>query len=376
MKVLILTNDSTGLIKFRRELMERLIEEDYKVQVSVPEGILIEEIKSIGCKVILNGYLERRGTSIKKDWKLIRYYVRLLKQEKPDIVLTYTIKPNAYGGIACSLLGIPYIANITGLGTSIKNRGNLRFVALLLYRIGLKKAAKVFFQNRENQEYMHKKHIVTKEQSDIIPGSGVNIDKHCYEPYPGTKSPVVFTTIGRIMKDKGIHEILEAAEKTKKKYQDTVFRLIGDFDGNYSETIQEYERKNIITYIPQQPDIHPYIAESHAIIHASYHEGMSNVLLEAAATGRPVIATDVHGCIEAFEPEVTGIAFQAGDAAGLRIAIEKFLAMSNGEREAMGKAGREKMEKEFNRDIVVGKYMAEIERILKKGKHYHNYNEQ
>ena len=117
MKVLILTNDCTGLIKFRRELIERLIEEDYKVQVSVPEGIFIEEIKSIGCKVALNCYLERRGTSIKKDWKLIRYYVRLLKREKPDIVLTYTIKPNAYGGIACSLLGIPYIANITGLGT-------------------------------------------------------------------------------------------------------------------------------------------------------------------------------------------------------------------------------------------------------------------
>lgn len=363
-KLLILANDSTGLFKFRKELIERLMDHNWKVYVSLPEGIFIDHIKKMGCSVIINRYLERRGTSISKDLCLLRYYIRLQEEIQPDMVFTYTIKPNVYGGTASAFLGIPYIANVTGLGTTIENRGILRFIAVSAYRLGLRKAEKVFFQNKDNQAYMLRHHIVKQEKCGLLPGSGVNIDEHRYEPYPKAEGPVIFTVLGRIMRDKGIHEILEAAGQIKRKYPHTVFRLVGDFDESYEGIVRKYERRNIVTYIPQQPDVHPFIAESHAVLHASYHEGMSNVLLEAAATGRPVIATDVHGCIETFEPGVTGIAFRAGSTSSLISAVEKFLAMSHEERVAMGKAGRIKMEKEFNRRIVVDKYMAEAKKIL------------
>lgn len=363
MKILILANDCTGLFKFRKELIEKLIEHNHKLYISVPAGMLIHDIRAMGCKVAINHHMERRGTSVRKDFNLIQYYVWLLRETRPDVVLTYTIKPNAYGGMACSLLGVPYIANITGLGTSIENKGLLRAVALLAYRLGLKKAKKVFFQNEENRNHMLDAHVVKEGQSERIPGSGVNIHQHCYEPYPESDGPVVFTTIGRIMKDKGIDEILEAAKNVKKNYPYTVFRLIGDFDERYEDEVRRYEELGILTYIPQQKEIHPYITGSHAILHASHHEGMSNVLLEAASTGRPVIATDVPGCIDAFEPDITGIAFQAGDTGSLVQALERFLALSHEEKEAMGKAGRRKMEREFNRDRVVNRYMEEIEKI-------------
>lgn len=362
MRILILANNDVGLYKFRKELIEKLVEQKQKVYISVPKGIFINDIKAIGCNVIVNNYLERRGTNIEQDLKLICYYAWLFMRMKPDIVLTYTIKPNVYGGLVCTLLKIPYIVNITGLGTAMENKGILQFLALVLYKIGLRKAQTVFFQNEENLRYMLKHHIVKREQCRKIPGSGVNTSQHCYEPYPKYNKTIIFTTIGRIMRDKGINEILEAAERVKKKYPNTIFRLIGDFDEEYRDKVRRYEELGIVSYIAQQKDVHPFIAESHAIIHASYHEGMSNVLLEAASTGRPVIATDVHGCIEIFEPDKTGIAFKAGSVTSLIHAIEKFLALSYQEKEAMGRAGRIKIEKKFDRNIVVDKYIKEIEK--------------
>lgn len=363
MKILFLANSDVGLYKFRKELIEKLVEQKQEVYVSVPAGMFINDINAIGCNVIINNYLERRGTNIKHDLKLIHYYMWLLKRVKPDVVLTYTIKPNVYGGLVCTFLKVPYIVNVTGLGTSIENKGVLRFIALALYKVGLKKAQTIFFQNEENLKYMLKYHIVKKEKCKRIPGSGVNTSQHCYEPYPKYNEKIIFTTIGRIMRDKGINEVLGAAEKIKKKYPDTIFRLIGDFDEEYKDKVKGYEKLGIVSYIAQQKEVHPFIAESHAIIHASYHEGMSNVLLEAASAGRPVIATDVHGCIEIFEPDKTGIAFQAGNTISLINAVEKFLSLSYEEKEIMGKAGRIKIEKEFDRNIVVEKYIKEIEKI-------------
>lgn len=363
MKILILANNDSGVFKFRKELIEELVKKKNQIYVSVPEGDFIDAINELGCKVVINDYMDRRGTKIRRDLRLFRYYVRLIKEMRPDIVLTYTIKPSSYGGIACRLLNIPYIVNVTGLGTSIENGGILRLIALTSYRLGLKKARKVFFQNTGNRDYMVNHHIVEQEKSEILPGSGVNIEQYSYEPYPESDEKLVLTTIGRIMKDKGINEILRAAEKIKQEHPNIIFRLIGIFDEEYGDKIQRYVSSGVITYIPWQDNIHPFIMDSHAILHASYHEGMSNTLLEAASMGRPVIATDVHGCIETFEPDVTGIAFKAKDTESLVNAIEKFLALTHEKRVEMGKAGREKMVREFNRNLVVGKYIKEIEKI-------------
>ncbi len=364
MKILILANHQLGLYKFRKELLERLVKEKYCVYISVPKDQYTKELKSIGVKLIDNKYMDRRGTNPIHDIRLVNYYKVLIKKVEPDVVLSYTIKPNVYGGYVCSKLGIPYITNVTGLGTSVQNGGILQKLTLKMYKIGLKKAYVVFFQNEENRTFMVKNRIVNSEKTDLLPGSGVNINQYCYEEYPDDKTKVVFTTIGRIMKDKGIDEVLGAAELIKKKHPKTEFRLIGDFDENYEKCVRDYDDKGIIKYLGFQKDIHSYMAESHAIIHASYHEGMSNILQEAASTGRPVIATEVHGCIETYENELTGLMFRAGNTESLVDAIERFLLLSKDEKIAMGKAGRNKMVKEFNRDIVIDKYLKVIHSII------------
>ncbi len=343
--------------------MEKLVSDHHEVYVSVPEDEYTSELESTGVRIIHNDRLERRGTNPLKDLKLFKYYKNILKEIMPDVVFTYTIKPNVYGGYACGRLKIPYIVNVTGLGTAVQNGGLMQKITLLLYKIGIKKAKRVFFQNEENLKFMISHNTVRREQTGLLPGSGVNTDQHCYEPYPENDDHIIFTTVGRIMKDKGIDEILNAAEIIRAKYPQTEFRLIGDYDEKYEETVKQYESRGVIRYLGFQKDVHPYMAESHAIIHASYHEGMSNILQEASSTGRPVIATDVHGCIEIIDPGVTGLVFKVKNADSLAETIEKFINMPHEEKENMGKAGREKMIREFSRKIVIEKYINEISEI-------------
>ena len=364
MNILILTNHQVGLIKFRHELLETLVLDGNKIYVSVPESGYSTELEKMGVYTVPNFRLDRRGTNPLKDLRLLHYYRRLLKKVEPDVVLTYTIKPNVYGGYACKKRHIPYIVNVTGLGTSIENSGFMQSVILKMYKKGLEGAQKVFFQNTENLNFMVEHGIVQADKTYVLPGSGVNTDEHSYEPYPESDEPIIFTTIGRIMKDKGILEILDAAKIIKQNNSNVLFRLIGDFDEeNLKIKVEKAIDGKNVEYIPFQKDIKPYIRSSHAILHASYHEGMSNVLLEAASSGRPVIATIVPGCIETFEPDVTGFAFEPRNVESLVEAIERFLAISHEQKVKMGKAGREKMIKEFERKIVVKKYKDEISKI-------------
>jgi galacturonosyltransferase len=288
--------------------------------------------------------------------------LKLLKKIKPDVVFTYTIKPNVYGGMACALKRIPYIANVTGLGTAVQNGGIMQKLTLTLYKLGLKKAKMVFFQNSENQKFMLKCGIV-KGNNDLLPGSGVNLEQHCFEPYPESDEKVVLLTIGRMMRDKGTNEILQAAKIIKADYSNVVFRFIGAHDGNCKENLDIAVKQGIVEYIGKQPGVHPFIKESHATLHASYHEGMSNVLLETASSGRPVIATDVPGCRETYDDGVSGIAFKPKDVDDLVRAIKEFLSLTNEQKAQMGKAGREKMENEFNRNIIISKYLNIIENL-------------
>ncbi len=366
MKILIIGNHQIGLYKFRRELLERLVSERYDVFISVPDGPFTDKIKAIGCKVIINGYMDRRGTNPVHEFQLFRHYKAILKELKPDLVFTYTIKPNVYGGYLCGKKRIPYIVNVTGLGSSIQHGGMLGRMALSLYRGGLKRAEKVFFQNNSNLTFMIDHGVVKNEKYALLPGSGVNTDQYSYKLYPDSSDGVVFSTIGRIMRDKGIEELLEAAEIIKQKHPETIFRLIGEFDEGYEERVSKYVARGIIQYVGFKEDVRDDIADSHAIIHASHHEGMSNVLLEAASIGRPVIATDIPGCIETFDPGVSGISFSPCNTESLVSAIEKFLSLSSRQWEDMGKAGRNKMELEFNRDIVIEKYMSEIRTIIRR----------
>jgi len=360
-KILILSNVDSGLYNFRRELLEAFVANGHKVYCSLPFGDRVDDIKALGCECI-NTKVSRRGTNPLQDISLMLFYLRLIGKIKPDIVLTYTIKPNIYGGMACILKRVPYLTNVTGLGTAVQNGGLMQRFTLLLYKIGLLKSKTVFFQNIENQRFFIGKRIVSGENV-LLPGSGVNLERHPFEDYPKSEENIVLLTIGRIMKDKGTNEILEAAKVIKAEHPNVIFRFIGGHDGNCREALEKAVSEGIVEYVGRQKDVHSFIKESHGTLHASYHEGMSNVLLETAACGRPIISTDVPGCRETYEDGVTGIAFKPRDVEDLIRAVNEFLSLSYQQKMDMGKAGREKIEREFSRTIIVDKYMKIIEEL-------------
>ncbi len=360
MRVLIVANNDVGLYKFRRELVEELLK-THEVHICLPYGEYVEKLTEMGC-IYHACEFDRHGTNPFAELRQISFYKTLLKAICPEIVFTYTVKPNVYAGMACATLNIPYMANITGLGTGIENGGLMQKLLLFLYKRGLRKAQTVFFQNDANRDFMLRNGVV-KDHYAMLPGSGVNLNEHTAEAYPETDAPLVFVNIGRIMKDKGADEMLYAAKVIRKEYPDTVFRIIGGFDGAYEEQIKEAVQAGDIEYLGQQSDVHDYLKDAHAIVHASYHEGMSNVLLEAAACARPIIATDVPGCKETYDDGVSGIACKARDGEDLVRAIREFIALSYEQKQAMGQAGRRKIENEFDRTLVVKRYMDELGKI-------------
>lgn len=361
MKILILGNYDMGLYKFRKELLEELVSKGHEVYASVPDGEYRQRIEVVGCKVIPTEF-DRRGMNPKQEQRLYREYCRIIKEVQPDKILTYTIKPNIYGGIAAKKYGIPQIANITGLGTVIQNGGAKSRIMLRLYKRGLAYAQVVFFQNQTNYEQLCVQKRVVKGRTIVLHGSGVNLTQHKLEPYPKNDNKLVFLIIGRIMKDKGIDEILYASENIKREYPQVLIKMIGSYDEGFQSRVKEAVEKGYLEYLGPQNDVHTFIKNSHATISASYHEGMSNVLQETAAAGRPVIATDVPGSIETFEPGVSGIPFKARDPEDLVRAIKEFIALPYKTKVQMGLAGRKRMEKLFDRQIVVDKYMEEIEK--------------
>jgi galacturonosyltransferase len=359
-KVIILSNHHAYTYDLRKELIKELIIKGFEIYAVFPFGPKAKLIEEIGCKCIYLP-LDKRGTNPLKDISLFLNYLKIIHSQKPDVVLTYTIKPNVFGGLACRIMGVPYISNITGLGTSIENRGLLSKISLFLYKSGLTGAKKVFFQNASIKDFMVKNNIVKEEKATVIPGSGVNTENHSFEDYPDDTNALNFLFIGRIMKDKGVNELLEAAKIIKNEFPETNFHFVGEKEKDYNDSVfDEMVKKGMIIYRGRQEDVHPLIKECHAIVIPSYHEGMCNVLLEAASTGRPVLASTVPGCIETFDEGVSGLGFQAKSVESLVEVIRKFIKIPYKNKKQMGIKGRNKMEKEFDRSIVVNAYFKEI----------------
>ena len=360
MRILILANYDLGLYKFRKELLEKLCNRN-KVFVSCPYGDYIDKIREIGCKYIRQEF-NRKGTNPFADFRQLIDYIRIIKKIKPNIVLTYTIKPNIYGGLACQLTNTPYITNITGLGTAVENEGVMQKITCLLYKIGLKKANMVFFQNKANCLFMLKRNIINKNYS-LIPGSGVNTSHFSLIDYPNSDT-VDFVFISRIMKEKGIVQYLNAAKYIRKKYPQTRFHICGSCETDYEAILKKYESDNIIIYHGNIDDVREIHKISQCTIHPSFYpEGMSNVLLESCACGRPIITTDRPGCGEIIDDGVNGFVVEQKNSKDLIAKIEMFMKLSVEERKAMGLSGRSKVEKEFNRRIVIDEYIKEIRRI-------------
>ncbi len=357
-KVLFLVNHDVVIYNFRLELVERLIHDGYDVFVSSPYGERIDDLKALGCHYY-EIEMERHGMNPVKEVKLLISYRKLISRVKPDIILGYTIKPNIYGAMAAAEKNIPFVANITGLGTAVENPGLSQKLMIVLYRIAFKKVQKVFFQNTENRGFFLE-HKIAVEKHGLLPGSGVNLERFFVRDYPNDRI-VRFAFISRIMKEKGIDEYLDAAKVIKEKYPNTEFHICGFCEAEYKGKLDECIRDKAIIYHGMIRDVAGFLEDMHCVIHPTYYpEGLSNVLLEACACGRPIITTDRSGCREVVDNEVNGYMVPQKNTEKLIEAVERFLELSNEERKSMGIAGRRKVEKQFDRQIVVEEYMREI----------------
>lgn len=364
MKILLLANDSTYVYNLRREVIEAMLAQGWQVAVVCERKQHWEDLTELGCRMLPLG-VARHGKNPLQDVSLLRAYGRLLDAETPDVVLTYNIKPNVYGGMACAKRGIPYLVNVCGLGTPVENPGPMQLLTVTLYKLGVKKAACVFFQNQENEDFFNARRMAPGHHH-LLPGSGVNTARFALLPYPQGET-VDFLFISRVMKEKGIDQYLEAAQAVHARHPETVFHILGGCDDEtYLQTLKRMESTGAIRYHGQQNSVLPFQQISACTVHPTYYpEGMSNVLLESAACGRPIITTDRSGCREIVEDGVNGFVCRQKDSADLIAQLEKFLALPWEKRREMGLAARRKVEREFDRQIVVEAYLQEITDAVK-----------
>ena len=353
MKYLIISNHSYMLWQFRQELITELMKHG-EVVISMPFVGHEDDFMALGCKCI-NTKLDRRGINPFTDLKLYNFYKKLLKSEHPDMVITYSIKPNIYAGFICRKRKIPYCVNIQGLGTAFQKK-LIAPIVTWMYRIALKKAKTVFFENEANAEKFVQRRIMLRSHQTILRGAGVNLTTYKEQDYPSENSGIHFLYLGRIMKEKGVDEFFEAAERIKRKYGDRcIFDLVGFFEDEYKEKVEKMVQDGVIIFHGFQSDPKPFYGRSHCVVLPSYHEGMSNVLLEAAATGRALICSNIPGCREAVEEGKTGFLCKRMNAESLYRSMEKFMELTEAQRRKMGKEGRLKMEAEFGKEAVVSK---------------------
>ena len=359
MQILILANHSGGLYDFRKDLIAEL-KTHASVAVAVPHNDRWDELNGLADRVI-ELPVDRRGMNPLRDSKLFHQYRAILKEVKPDLVLTYTIKPNIYGGLACRMAHNPYAVNITGLGSAIENGGWLKKFVLALYRPALKGARVVFFENAGNRDTLAATGVVPKGRDVVLHGAGVNLEDYPCQPYPQA-GPVRFLFVGRVMHEKGVDELFAAAKRMKQQYGEQVeFHMVGSFEEAYKPVMDQLEQAGVVKYHGYQSDMKPFYAMAGCVVLPSYHEGMSNVLLEAAASGRPLITSDIPGCREAVENGVSGYLCPAKDAAALYEAMRRFAALSVEQRSQMGCCGRERMEQQFSKTAVVAETIKQLE---------------
>lgn len=366
-KVLVISNSSSGLYEFRNEIILDLMK-DHEVYIALPDiDHYYESFEKEGCHMLHTPF-RRRGKNPFEDIKLYRQYKGILKSIRPDVACTYTIKPNIYGGIACTRTHTPYICNITGLGTAIEGGGLLSKMLILMYRTALKKADCVFFQNEHNREFMQSNRIAVNSAS-MLPGSGVNLECHTYQPYPADGDTVNILAVLRVMAGKGIKEFLTAVDRLGNPASNpkVLFKLAGNYE---EEARKEYEpwinrlvAERKLEYLGFIDEMDPVYADCHFIVHPTYYEGLSNVCLEAAACGRPVLASDIPGCREAMIKGETGILFESQNSDALIEAVKEALTWGREKREQMGRLGREHVAANYSRDKVLKIYREKIEEI-------------
>ena len=368
-KVVIALNTAWNLINFRSNLIRELVKNNFSVIAIAPDDKYSYKLSELGCRFIPFP-MDNQGTNPFQDLLLLYRFWRLLRNERPNIYLGYTVKPNIFGSLAAHTLGIPVINNITGLGAAFIKGGWLASLITYLYRLSLSKSSKVFFQNPDDLRVFIHSGIVKANVIDLLPGSGVDLSKFKLE---AVKMPLRrrfrILLIARMLWDKGIGEFVESARFIRKMKPEVEFCLLGFLDiqnpaAITRKQIDHWVSEGVVIYLGEATDVRSHIADADCVVLPSYREGTPRVLLEAAAMGRPIVTTDVEGCREVVDDGLNGFLCRPRDAEDLTRKLEKILNLSLSERIAMGLNGRLKMVKEFDEKIVIKKYLDSIKEIL------------
>lgn len=368
-KIAIVSNISWAIYNFRLGMMKRLKDEGFDVYFSAAYDSYADKLIEHGFKFIPIEF-DRKGRNILNDIRLFLDLYRIYKKNKFDLVLHYSIKPNIYGSIAARCAGARSISTVTGLGYVFLQNNLLSKFVKLLYKVSLRFPEKVFFQNQDDRDLFLKKGFLRRDKALIVKGSGVNTRYFLPEPYE--KDPdkdFVFLFSGRILWDKGVGNLVDAFRVVKQKYPRSKCWLLGFIDrGNPSgipeKTIRRWEEEGVIRYFEGVRDVRPFIARSDAIVYPSYREGMPRTLLEAMAMEKPIITTDSVGCRDVVEEGINGFLVPAKNTDPLAEAMMKIMDLPQEKRLQMGKCGREKVLREFDEDIVLEAYLAEIKWIV------------
>lgn len=359
MRYLILANNSGGLYRFRKELMQRLLHDGHEVYAVTPFDEYVDELQADGIHLI-EQTMNRRGKNLLQELQLLRDYRKIIKQVSPDMIITYTIKPGIYGGLLAHWMKIPYVVNVTGLGTAFQKKGMLRTLIVRLWRMALRSAKCVFFENQENAQVFENHGIVAKDKIHVLHGAGVNLDDFPLEAYPTETDVTRFLFIGRVMREKGIDELLCAMEQLHSQYQNITLDVVGWCEEDYEGKLAELQSQGIIHFHGFRKDVKPYIRQAHAFVLPSYHEGMANTLLEAAAMGRPLITSRIHGCMEAVRDGETGFLCEVKNVQSLVQQMENFINLSYEQKQQMGQFSHEFVAEHFDKKKIVQETVALI----------------
>lgn len=362
--ILIFSGDDMSFYKFRKELIVRLHELGHQVLLVTKFSDYEQKLAALGCRTLNLDELARRGSNVMQDLALIRAYKRVIRTFKPDVILTYTLKPRVYGNLAAGKK-IPTINTITGMGAYTLNGGALAKIATILDKLGLKTTDHVFFQNKEAREiYLERKLLRKDIPTDVVMGSGVDLEDFTYIDYP-EHSGINFAFVGRIMRDKGVEELFYAAEHLREVHGDRVqVHVFGFYEENYKPMIEDLQARGIIHYHGFVSDVRPHLRDMDCIVLPSYHEGVGNAIQEASASGRPVIASDIPGCRTVVDDGINGYLCKPRDREDLLQTMEKMVALTAAQRKQMGLLGREKMAREHDRKQIIETYISVIDTIV------------
>lgn len=351
-KALIIAEDARSLILTRKELLEAIQSNGYDIDAFIPEDLYCDTLREMGINVTDVSF-DRRSTNPFADLKLLKKY-RSLAKTKYAFAITYSVKPNIYGGMAMRKKKIPYYINITGTGSAFYKGGLLKKIITFLYKPSSRHAAGIFFENSEDRDSFVKARLCKREKTHVFSGAGINTTE--FEPVAYPENNITkFLYIGRLMEEKGIEDLYPVIKKYSENHIAADFEFLGDFEDEYKASFEKFLKLDNVIYHGYKNNVKDYIGASNCLILPSYHEGMANVLLEAGALGRPLIVSDIAGCREAVVDGENGYLFKVKSSAEIENALNKFMALSFKEQEKMGLCSRNHIVKNFERKNVVEK---------------------